>query len=423
MSVHPEAALLSAAVNLRDLSFAINEGVSPYMFHDYFDEATWFFEYLQKYNECPDRIAMEHKYPDFKIMRTKQIKRWCDKLKEHHAEKQLLMSMDKAYEYIEQGEPLKASRVLSREINSVLSDVESQTATTLDDWQSTYEEVKRRKTSFDLGSSTGWPSGFPTFDHTTGGLHNGRLIVVGARLGHGKTWLLLRSAQEVIAYGGSVLFVSLEMTELEITLRMHSLLSRMIGKNVFNPFDLQNGNVDLKLYEAFCESLKQTVQGSWSVLDASRGRCSAYSISANIEKHKPDVVFIDYLTLMEMDGSSDDHRAIAKLTRELKQTATSYGIPIVVASQLNRQAEGIQGNAGASNLARSDAIGQDADHILMIKQLRNSQLRKASIAKNRHGADGGSFFVEFNPAEGLIKEIHGNRADEIMIEEAEADDE
>lgn len=63
-------------------------------------------------------------------------------------------------------------------------------------------------------------SGIAGLDNMTGGFRGGKLVVLGARPGVGKTALALSIARSVWENTGRVLIVSLEMDEAEIMTRI-----------------------------------------------------------------------------------------------------------------------------------------------------------------------------------------------------------
>jgi replicative DNA helicase len=95
----------------------------------------------------------------------------------------------------------------------------------------------------------------------------------------------------------------------------------------------------------------------------------------------------------------------------LKQLAQEYQVPIVVASQLNRTS-GMQKDIGVESLSQSDAIGQDADGVIMTQKITPS-VRKFSLPKYRHGPDGYHWYCEFKPHKGIFKEVNGERVEEL----------
>ncbi|NBW16171.1 MAG: hypothetical protein EBR82_50130, partial [Caulobacteraceae bacterium] len=65
-------------------------------------------------------------------------------------------------------------------------------------------------------------------------------------------------------------------------------------------------------------------------------------VNAEVDRIKPDVVFIDYLQIMTPQNSvqaGDTNKFFEDLTRDLKITSKRLNIPIVLLSQLNRSLE------------------------------------------------------------------------------------
>jgi len=116
-----------------------------------------------------------------------------------------------------------------------------------------------------------------------------------------------------------------------------------------------------------------------------------------------------------MNSQAGDWQAIAGLSAELKGIAMRYGVPIVAAAQINRMAIGSD-VPGAEHLAGADAIGQDADCVVTMKQM-SRHIIKMKLAKYRHGSDGQEWFNEFRPNTGCFKEVSGDSAQDIMAED------
>ena len=88
-----------------------------------------------------------------------------------------------------------------------------------------------------------------------------------------------------------------------------------------------------------------------------------------------------------------------------------YNVPIVVASQLNRE-RGIAKRGepvGAEAISQSDAVGQDADSVVTMAPVSKSVLAM-KLVKYRHGLAGFKWFTQFQPSEGVFKEISHDKA-------------
>ena len=112
------------------------------------------------------------------------------------------------------------------------------------------------------------------------------------------------------------------------------------------------------------------------------------------------LVVIDYLQLMQEPLSKNLNRSqeISLITRELKNIAREFTVPIIALSQLSRTIDGrIDPKPMLSDLRDSGSIEQDADLVLMLyknkqKSVTNltpgSAVIDLSIAKQRNGPIG-----------------------------------
>lgn len=235
--------------------------------------------------------------------------------------------------------------------------------------------------------------GFPSIDGVLGGgfLKTG-LYILAARPGVGKTSLGLMMAEQA-AKKHRVLFVSLEMSETEITARRVANISGIgIGAALHNP-DLADEKKE-KIGEALYK-----LSGRQMVTNRSASATVA-EIGVMARSCKAEFVVIDYLGLIQSDQKNvSSYERITRISNELKRLARSLGCPILCLAQLNRQSEARQDKKPLlSDLRDSGAIEQDADGVLLLHRPAlfwedkpkswESQPVEVNIAKNRHGPTG-----------------------------------
>jgi hypothetical protein len=104
----------------------------------------------------------------------------------------------------------------------------------------------------------------------------------------------------------------------------------------------------------------------------------------------------------------------------LKQIAQQYGIPIIAAAQLNREAANMRDLAGPDKLAESDAIGRDADAVITARQM-SKHVMAMKLAKYRHGRDGYIWYCRFLPNTGHFEEITFDEAQDAIAEDKDAE--
>lgn len=233
------------------------------------------------------------------------------------------------------------------------------------------------------------------------------------------TWTGVRMAYAGAITGHKVTYYSLEQSRFQIASRVHAFGSRQYAKSPFNPMDLNKGTgFDLREYKKFLQEMRDKKgTGRFTINDTSRGIVTPSVVAAGIESGQPDIVFIDYLTLL--GANSDDWRGTAKLSSELQAIANRYAIPIVAMSQVNRLGIGKE-PPGAEHLSQADAIGQDADVVLTMTQ-KSQGVMKMRLAKFRHGPGGATWHAKFSPGTGEYEEVTESEAETLLAADNEED--
>lgn len=181
-------------------------------------------------------------------------------------------------------------------------------------WSEAMEDVINRRE----GSTKGYNAGIYSVDKYTLGLKRGHYWVVYAFTGTGKTYTALGLAHNVIKQGGSVRFVSLEMSEEEIWDRLVTI---------------EEGG-DNNLGAAFDRI--QAYEGRFGVkVDLN----SINSIGRYIKRlaATTDVFFVDYLGLIR-NGDRNEMERLLQVSDELRFYAKKYNTCIVALAQTNKDA-------------------------------------------------------------------------------------
>ncbi|CAB4176694.1 DnaB Replicative DNA helicase [uncultured Caudovirales phage] len=410
MSDTAEQLFLSAVIRSGDVPAALRSGVSAKMFTLYSKEWLWVERHYVRHHRSPEKAAFRRAFPDFLIKSVDDVEPLIDPLREEYAQSALLSLMDDVANQMT-GEYdavalLKKTEIELRSIGIVASSESS--VNVLDDWRSTFEEVSGRSERTSKQGLPGISTGFRTLDRATGGIQPGHFWIGGARLGQGKTWWLVKIATAAALSGANVHIESLEQPRGQITTRLHTFLSG----GVFQHSSLSKGTVNLDEYRDWLCAIRETCPGTIQVTDATRGRTSVSTIASHVERHRPDIVVVDYLTLLKSNG--DDWKAMASVSSDLKTLAMSYGVGIVAAAQLNREF-GLRSLPGPEALAQSDAFGQDADAVITMRRHKETdQVMEMRLSKYRHGEDGMTFYGRFMPNTGDFTEIGEDEVERLI---------
>lgn len=232
---------------------------------------------------------------------------------------------------------------------------------------------------------TGWPD----IDRLIGGLAPGRLVVVGARPGVGKslmgTNLALHFAEH---HQHAVLLASLEMPEREVGQRMLATYARA------NLTGLQMGTTDERTWEQIAVKMQRLADLPITVDDSPAQTVTSIRRAArNVQRVRDDLalIVVDYLQLVRpADSKVNRSEQIGEISRGLKLLARETGACVVAMAQVNREGtKHSDGRPRMTDLRESGAIEADADQVILLHH-PDEKLPELEVIvdKNRHGPKG-----------------------------------
>ena len=243
-----------------------------------------------------------------------------------------------------------------------------------------------------LGISTG----FRSIDDATSGFVDGGLYVIAARPSVGKSAFMGRNVLGAAMSGKAVGIIQLEMSIEQTVGRLSSLYTDIPYTKIITGFRYDDSVRD-KFYQVIGKmaNLPVTINPSINLnIESIKSFC--YSLH---RKKKLDILFIDYLQLIDQKGGRSREQDVASISRGLKLLARDLSIPVIALSQLNR---GVETRAVKkpilADLRESGAIEQDADSVFFlhrdeamgIETDENGQSTRGKaeliIAKNRNGS-------------------------------------
>lgn len=253
-----------------------------------------------------------------------------------------------------------------------------------------YVEIAEACEAKKAGRYLGLQTGFPKLDRQLAGLKRGELVVIGARSSIGKTSFALNIA-DYVQRRHKVLYFSLEMKSSQLALRL------LAGQNRVSMNALRTGSLTGEALATVGNQI-QKIGGNLFIADAfSQSTADIMAISQKMRReHGLDLIVVDYLQLIKRtEHRENEVLALDAITRQLKIIAGELDVPVLLLSQLSREAD--KGNAetrggrlpGLSDLRGSGAIEQNADVVLLLhKQNREDTEATLIVAKQRNGATG-----------------------------------
>ena len=385
-----ERALVCKIISTGQLEEAISKGIRSDLFWD--DECKDVFEYItdhaRRYKQTPSTAALKTDREDFDFVLVQEpleylIDKFTKAAKKRLAQ-DMVIELAKMTDDPEHGDDidlrfLEASRRLamlapSTEVHRFVGDMDKR-----------YKEYEEDKKDRDSGKKVSMLYGFPTLDRVTGGMAHHEFITISGFSGLGKSTFLKVVAFNVWVQGFTPLIITLEEE----------------GKLIAQKFDAMAGalnftrlkHLDLSEEEmANWRAMRERVRNSTSdipIIDKIR-HCSPENVFAETVRYKPDLVLVDYITLMRSSRPGQKGmsmwQSISEITQDLKMNARTLGVPILAAAQTNRS--GGKDGAEMDNIGNSISIVQDSDVVIGLfadDEMRERKLMEIRVNKNRRG--------------------------------------
>ena len=273
-------------------------------------------------------------------------------------------------------------------------------------------------------------------DTVLGKIRPKELIILAGRPGMGKTAAALSYALGAAQSGFGTMYVSLEMSGVELSARMLADLAFDGHKGVFYS-NIRDGDLTDNQKRSVWKARNMLADMPLKVVDAGKlttGRLSMLVMRTKrrmeAQGQSLDLVIVDYLQLLSADTPTRGmYEKVSEISMALKAIAKTHGVAIMALAQLSREVEKRTDRVPQlSDLRDSGQIEQDADGVVFLvrqayymKQeepalsdptyaswLATYEAAKLQIefivAKRRNGETGkseGQFFGQFQAVRGL----------------------
>lgn len=240
----------------------------------------------------------------------------------------------------------------------------------LKDRLKTIEELANQRPEGGKRPLLGVSTGLDDLDQRYSGLQGGKVYVIAARPGVGKTTLGLNIVQHVgTQYRDKLAVVfSAEMQKEELADKFMASAGRVNFKHIRDPWEITEDD-----WPGIASGIKQLSTANIYLDD--QGGYTIGTIRSRARRLMRDtgmplgVLMIDYLQLMRGERRSYANRneEVGEISRAVKQLSKDLNTPILLLSQLNRAVTSrANGKPVLSDLRESGDIEQDADVVLFI---------------------------------------------------------
>lgn len=231
---------------------------------------------------------------------------------------------------------------------------------------------------------------------TDGGICDKTLNVLMAGPGAGKTLAMCHFAASYLSQGKNVLYVTLEMAEERISERIDA---NLLNVGLSDLRDIPKASYDKKVQKVKEATIGKLIVKEYATAQAGVGHFRHLLNELRLKKKfEPDVLIVDYINIcisnrVKPGGNVNSYAYIKSIAEELRGFAVERSIPIITATQINREGFA-NSDVGLENVAESFGLPATADLFLalitseeleqlnqiMVKQLKN---RYSDISTNR----------------------------------------
>lgn len=402
-----EAKVLSAVLNDKQIHVLMQANPDG-LFRTHTDIWEFIKSYYDKNQSVPPVDIVVEKFRDFvPASGIGATKHHVDELRTYYLDGKIRELLKLSATELQNNRPTEALNLLiskSSDLKKGTADVRDLDVVDVNDAVAYYKHVEELKRLGAHGIKTGL-AGFDNY--MPAGIMPGQFGILLAYPAIGKSWLALYLAVQAWRNGKKPLFVSLEMTESEVRNRAYTIMAE--GR--FSHRKISAGELDIEEFKRWGSGYFKDKPSFQIISNDGLGEVSPAVLRGKIDQYAPDIVFVDYIQLMQANSATDNEVVkIKNISRELKILAISEQVPIIaIASATPDDATNMNGIPQLGQVAWSKQLSYDADWVLALGRQPASDILEVAFRKNRHGYLGEFLVqVDFDSGRFLYKDFEDN---------------
>lgn len=382
--------IINKVLQNKDYSFITLNNLTAEHFYGYKAEYEFIKAHYNTYHTVPDRLTFLQHFPEFVVQDVNEPDNYLiEQLYNDYNQSYLATRLNNLKKLLEADDTAGAMQYFKDSLEKLHTGSALQCTDIMSD-TSRYDrflDMTVNQAKYFI------PTGFPELDKIITGIdRRNENMVIAARPGVGKSWLLLTIAAAVAKQGLTVGIYSGEMSVDKVGYRIDTLFGKIDNKKI------SHGDLYYKdHYKNYLDNLKCSGYGPIKVLTPAdiAGPATVDALQAFIEKENLDILFIDQYSLLEDNSRAKvAHEKVANISKSIKNLQVLKQIPIIAVSQMNRT-KNEDKTLDTTQIALSDRIGQDATVILMVDKQDaedpnhpGAHKVTINIVKSRDGGDG-----------------------------------
>jgi replicative DNA helicase len=160
-----------------------------------------------------------------------------------------------------------------------------------------------------------------------------------------------------------------------------------MGNGKFSLRKISSGDIDVEEFKSWGDKYFNNAPSFQIISNDGLGEVTPAVIRGKIDQYTPDIVFVDYIQLMQANSQTDNETVkIKNISRELKILAISEQVPIIaIASATPDDATNMNSVPALGQVAWSKQLAYDADFVLALGRQPGSDILECVFRKNRSG--------------------------------------
>lgn len=410
-----ELQVISRVLNQQSSAIVEDNNITDDYFITYPEEYQFIKQHKEQFGNVPDKETFLARFPNFQIIDVRETDDYLvDTFNEEHLYALTVPVINKTAELI-QTDTRMAMEYLQAELPKLImsntrkigNDIVKNSKERLEE----YENKKMNQDKFFI------PTGFRELDNIIGGLScSEELVVIFARTGVGKSWVLIKILQNAWAEGNRVALLEPEMSANKTGYRFDTL-----NRNFSNMKLLRGADEDG--YESYIGELEKSDTPFYILHPKDFARKVSVSKLKNFCKiNNIDILGIDGISyLYDERKEKGDNRStmLTNISEDLMDLSIELGIPVLVVCQSNREGAKEEDSPNIENIRDSDGIAYNASLIISAKQKEEGL--QLSIKKNRNGKNGDSLIYTWDIDRGTFNYLPSHREVSPQVEKEYTD--
>ncbi len=375
--------ILNKIISTKDISIITDNNLTIDYFLEYEDEYSFIKEHFDNYKNVPDTETFINRFPDFELLEVNESDRYLvDAIREEYLYSKSVPVIKKAAELLK-SDSNEASRYLQSELVNLTPN-----------YTTPYVDIIHSNSRVEMfedksNNKDKWfiPTGFEELDDIIYGWQCGEeFVVIFARTGIGKSWVLVKTVQHAWEIGKNVGYISPEMSADKIGYRFDTL------NNHFSNMALVRGDkskVSIDEYRQYNEKLAEHNNRILvsTPMDFNK-QVTVGKLRTFVQANNLDMLAIDGITYMTDERykrGDNKTTSLTNISEDLMALSCELKIPILVVVQSNRGGTE-KDTPDLEDIRDSDGIAHNATKVISLNQKEEALVMK--IKKNRDGKIG-----------------------------------